>query len=160
MFLGFFSKSRSSSLSPPLSLALSLSPSLCLSPAFSLCLPLSLFYNDFSLFFLCFVVRCKWRTSKDSPSLLSCIPSFSPSLPLSVLLGCLLSSSGPHMGFIPPYCNPAQNYFLFQFPGEVVKWFLNQTSPFFSLSLFSFSATFHTATQTGPTISPLLFSMQ
>lgn len=82
--------------------------------------------------FLCYVLRCNCVTSKGSFSLLLAHPSLV--LPLSVLLSCLLSSSGPHMGFILPYCNPAQNYFLFQFPGEVVKWFLNQTI-FFTLSL-------------------------
>lgn len=47
-------------------------------------------------------------------------------------------SSGIHMGFIsPPSCNPSPNYFLFQFPEEVVKWFLNQTSFFSPLSSLS-----------------------
>ena len=55
-----------------------------------------------------------------------------------VLLSYSFTSSGVHMGSIPSPLLPAQNYFLFQFPGEVVNWFLNQTS-FFYLMLDSFS---------------------
>lgn len=59
------------------------------------------------------------------PSISLCVPAYD-------------FSSGIHMGFIsPPSCNPSPNYFLFQFPEEVVKWFLNQTSFFSSPSLRS-----------------------